>query len=85
MSTPNAAKGSENPGVHMGARRWHHKNREQHPRKLEDAAMQLALVAEDVDEHVMDSGLAWRRQRLRDEILNVKMLVEEAREARRVR
>lgn len=54
-----------------------------HPRLMEDAAMQLALAADEVDRHIMDSGLAWRRQRLRDEILNVKLLVEQEREARR--
>lgn len=54
----------------------------EHPRKLEDAALQLALAAEDVDEHIMDNGLAWRRQRLRDEILNVKEMVERRRRAR---
>lgn len=53
-----------------------------HPRRLEDAAMQLALTAEDVDEHIMDNGLAWRRQRLRDEIGTVKTMVERHRSAR---
>jgi hypothetical protein len=43
----------------------------------------LTAPPEHVNEHIMDNGLAYRRDRLRDEILNVRTMVAEHRESRR--
>ena len=56
---------------------------EMHPRAFEDAVLRLIHAAEQVNEHVMESGLAFRRDALRDEILYVRSLIDDARAKRR--
>lgn len=50
--------------------------------RMESLALKLASAAQDVNKNIMNSGLAWRRERLEYRILEVEAKVEENRAKR---